>query len=544
MHIATLISDLELAAPAVRAWMAGFWDAFARTAGTTLATAIWQGAVIVCGLEICTRLMPRISAAQRFAVWAAGFAMAIGLPVLPLLHFGAGGAMASGAEFAGAADSGGALLRLDARWGVAIAALWVVAAAIRGADLLVHSIRLRRLWKAARRVEVSKTISGSLKDVRGGRVAICTTEMLDRPSVIGFWSPRILIPEWLIAKLTPGELEQIVLHEAEHLRRRDDWTNLAQKLAMVVFPLNPALAWMEHRLCREREMACDEGVVRITNAPRAYAACLTSLAERGLERRAEALSLGAWHKRSELVHRVHGILLRKHGLNRAAAGALLGTVGCALLGGSVEMARCPQVVAFVPEQKTMAMTRERQQQLSELLAHENAEANMALPTGYEAVQARAVVPSRPLNVNRAAHKNAAQVVKAGPRANGAGQSDSRAEQVATADVLGDRVNAGDVQQWVVLTTWEEVQSVSRPSSTTSVDAVSDYDAVATNAAPAARAQNKGTADGQGSSKSQNQASRQYAVTQLILRVVPADPNSNSTQPATGMVRGGWFVIQL
>ena len=138
----------------------------------------------------------------------------------------------------------------------------------------------------------------ALKNVRGGRVTLCTTEMLDRPSVIGFLAPRILIPAWLLARLTAGELEQIVLHEAEHLRRGDDWTNLAQKLWLAAFPLNPALAWMEHRLCQQREMACDEGVVRITNAPRAYAACLASLAERGLERQT---------RRVEAFHWVRGI---------------------------------------------------------------------------------------------------------------------------------------------------------------------------------------------------------------------------------------------
>ena len=133
--------------------------------------------------------------------------------------------------------------------------------------------------------------------------------------MIGFLAPRILIPEWLFARLTPGELEQVVLHEAEHLRRRDDWTNLLQKLSLVLFPLNPALAWMERRLCREREMACDEGVVRRTQAPRAYAACLTSLAERGLQRRVQALSLGAFERRPELVHRVHSILRRRQALH-------------------------------------------------------------------------------------------------------------------------------------------------------------------------------------------------------------------------------------
>lgn len=224
------------------------------------------------------------------------------------------------------------LLQLDVRWVLAIAALWAGASTVRAANLALHSFRLRRLWKAARPVQVTAALVDALKDVRGGRVEICTTQSLDRPSVIGFLAPRILIPAWLMARLTQGELEQIVLHEAEHLRRRDDWTNLAQKLALMVFPLNPALVWMEHRLCREREMACDEGVVRITNAPRAYAACLASLAERGLERRqAEALSLGAWQRRPELVHRVHGILRRKRRLSKGAAVALLGTVGCALI---------------------------------------------------------------------------------------------------------------------------------------------------------------------------------------------------------------------
>jgi hypothetical protein len=354
--------------------------------------------------------------------------------------------------------------------------------------------------------------------------------------VIGFLAPRILIPAWLMARLTPGELEQIVLHEAEHLRRRDDWTNLAQKLALVAFPLNPALAWMEHRLCREREMACDEGVVRITNAPRAYAACLASLAERGLERRAEALSLGAWQRRSELVHRVHGILWRKRRLSTAAAGALLGTVGCTLVAGSVEMARCPQLVAFVPEQKSLAMTPQRQREMAAMLARENAEAKLTLPPGVRAVPAKAVMPemTTPVKgVHHPARKSAAPVST---------NATERARLIAKADVAGDRVNQIPEQQWVVLAAWEEVQTI-RP---TSANMTSDYDAntVAEDDAVAKPQRNNGMTARQAASQTQhqNQTSSQYTVTRLILRVVPA--NSNSTQPATGMLRGGWFVIHL
>ncbi|WP_348263389.1 M56 family metallopeptidase [Telmatobacter sp. DSM 110680] len=536
--MAAFFGDLEMMAPAIWAGVASAWEGFARAMGTTLVTSLWQGGVIACVLEICLRVMPRISAAQRFAIWAAGFGAAAGLPLMGLMHFAAG----SEPDVAGsvvAGNSVGPFLRLDARWGLVIAGLWVAASALRAASLVVHSMRLRRLWKTARPADVSSTLTAALKNVRGGGVTICTTDILNRPSVIGFLAPRILIPAWLIGRLTPDELEQIVLHEAEHLRRGDDWTNLVQKLWLVAFPLNPAMAWMEHRLCQQREMACDEGVVRITNAPRAYAACLASLAERGLERRtrhAEALSLGAWHRRSELVDRVQGILLKKRNLTGVAAGALLGAVGCTLVAGSVEMARAPQLVAFVPEQRNLAMTQARQRQMREMLTRESAEAKLSLPAGFHAVQTKAIVPEsdRPQAAMRHEAKKCATAVRKSEAI-----TPPNSQQMAKAEAIGDRVNSGDEQQWVVLAAWQEVRTVSRTS-------ISDYDTAATTEEAAANgqpqpSQNGGNATGKATSELPNQTSN-YTVTQLILRVVPA--NSKSTQPVTGLVRGGWFVFQL
>jgi beta-lactamase regulating signal transducer with metallopeptidase domain len=542
MFLATLFGVIGMMEPsALAAGFASAYEVFARTAGTALVTSIWQGVVIVCGLEICLRIVPRISAAHRFAIWAAGFGVAAVLPLLAFAHFGTGGVATGVVDSAGTGSSVGLLLQVDARWGLAIAGLWVAASLIRAASLTVHTIRLRRLWKAARPMDVSATLAATLEDVRGGRVTICTTEMLDRPSVIGFLAPRILIPAWLMARLTPGELEQIVLHEAEHLRRGDDWTNLMQKLALVAFPLNPALAWIEHRLGREREMACDEGVVRITNAPRAYAACLASLAERGMERRAEALTLGAWHRRSELVHRVHGILLRKRGLNRAAAGALLGAVGCALAAGSVEMARAPQLVAFVADQKSLAMTPARQQEMAAMLARENAESKINWPAGFHAVRAKAVVPEfgRVNVVNTP--KDHGQKSAAAVRVKTAANED--AQQIATAAVASDRANAESEQQWVVLSAWEEVRTVSRASSTITDYSVSTQTSDGAGDGTGKVQDNDSGTEGHATNRLPNQASSRYTFTQLILRVVPANSNSNSIQPSMS-VRGGWFVIQL
>jgi beta-lactamase regulating signal transducer with metallopeptidase domain len=556
MHISAMFNELAVTAPAAWAWLASQWQSFATSAGSSLVTSIWQSATIVCALEIAIRLMPRISAAHRFATWAAAFALALAMPFLPLVHFGGNAVSAATSDPAIGPTSSHALLQLDTRWAFAIAALWVIASLIRAAGLAVHSIRLRRLWKAAQPVQISDSLSASLDTLHVRRTSICTTRLLDRPSVIGFLSPRILIPEWLFARLTPRELEQIVLHEAEHLRRRDDWTNLLQKLSLVIFPLNPALIWIERRLCREREMACDEGVIRITNAPRAYAACLTSLAERGLERRAEALSLGAWHRRSELVHRVHRILLHKHTMSRTAAGALLTALGSMLVAGSVEMARVPQLVAFVPKHNTQAMRPARQidqGQLDALLARENAEAKITLAPSYRAVPAKAILPhphpSASANRNRVAlkHDTPASTVAAVPP-----QPD---QQIARTELSGDRVVSPEPQpqQWVVVAAWERVSTFSRAP-----QAISDYEPgssgiAAQNSTSSTTASNSTSGSTTNApaqpappntSQNQNRPAHQYTVTQLILRVVPANPNSSSTQPATVPLRDGWFVIQL
>ena len=141
----------------------------------------------------------------------------------------------------------------------------------------------------------------------------------------------------------------------EHLRRGDDWSNLLQKLALVLFPLNPALAWVERRLCAERELACDDRVLHAGSGRKAYAMCLAHLAEYSLVRRGFGLVLGAWEKRPELVRRVQRILRGPvqsmgRGPALAATGLLVsGALGCALV-----LAHTPEMVSFAPPQPTRA----------------------------------------------------------------------------------------------------------------------------------------------------------------------------------------------
>jgi Zn-dependent protease with chaperone function len=309
-----------------------------------LFSAIWEGAVVAVCVALCLRLVPRLGSAFRSLIWLTVFLLLI------LLHLGP--------SFSGRIRSGEPLhaIHLDLGWGVAIVALWAMLSLWRGTQLILSAVRLHSL---ANRATPLAHEPGLLALVEGSRAAtLCTSVEVERPSVFGFFCPRILIPRALIERLSATELQQVVLHEMEHLRRRDDWTNLFQKAALVVFPLNPALLWVERRLCVERELACDDRVLRSSAAPKAYAMCLTRLAEFSMLQRSLSLALGAWERQSELVRRVHR-LLRRPTEPMGDRQAQFVTAGLILvvLGGVISLARSPQLISFAPAALPMLQAR-------------------------------------------------------------------------------------------------------------------------------------------------------------------------------------------
>ncbi|WP_263382116.1 M56 family metallopeptidase [Granulicella arctica] len=311
----------------------------AQFAGVSLVAGIWQGLVLAGSVWLCLRMVSKTPASLRFAIWTVVLVTIAMLPFAEgLLHKNTSGVV--GTSLPGT-------FQIDARWSLLLAAVWIGLSLFRAGDLAIHALRLRSLRRRSTPI-VDGRCAALLGD--GRRVELCTSTEVDKPSVIGFLAPRILIPVWLYGQLEDAELEQIVLHEMEHLRRRDDWLNLLQKLSLVVFPLNPILVWVERRLCFERELACDDGVLRRTRAPRAYATCLTNLAERGLGHRGLSLSLGALGnvvRESELAQRVHRILRRETTLSPIGSRILTGAVALGLIGGSAGLANCPQVISFV-----------------------------------------------------------------------------------------------------------------------------------------------------------------------------------------------------
>jgi hypothetical protein len=140
--------------------------------------------------------------------------------------------------------------------------------------------------------------------------------------------------------LKDDDLDQIVLHEYAHLRRRDDWTRLAQALVRAVVGFHPAVLWIGRRLDLEREAACDDFVVRRTGAARRYAACLTHAAELAYDAGAgsgPALAPGAAGATRDLAVRVVRLLDGRARVRRLGQSATALAAGNGILGAGVTL---------------------------------------------------------------------------------------------------------------------------------------------------------------------------------------------------------------
>ena len=364
------------------------------TATSALFSAIWEGTVLAACVLLVLRLLPGLSAAARSLIWLNVFVL------LALLHF----VPMLAAHGTSANPVYPSPIHLDLRWSFAIAALWAMLSFWRAAQLVAGAIHLHKMAGRAVPVATDAVLTKLLHEARSAE--LCTSDEVARPSVFGFFRPRILVPPALVQKLSPQELQQVVLHEMEHLHRGDDWTNLLQKIGLVLFPLNPALLWVERQLCAERELACDDRVLRASVGRKAYALCLTHLAEYSMLRRSLSLVLGAWERRPELVRRIHRIL-RQPGRSMARRPAIAATAGlvAGALGCTFALAHSPQLVSFTAPIQLLEQTRP--------LAPTSADfAQMTRQLGGKPHLVNAVLPHTPcpllLKVRHARNKGAQQ----------------------------------------------------------------------------------------------------------------------------------------
>jgi hypothetical protein len=161
----------------------------------------------------------------------------------------------------------------------------------------------------------------------------------------------VILPRWTVEELSAEELNAVVLHEMAHLRRWDDWSNLAQKVIRALFFFHPAVWWLDSRLTLEREMACDDLVLAETSDARGYAECLVSMAEKNLFRRGLAMAQAAVGRLRHMSLRVARILEHQPGATRVWKPAI-GLLAVFSAAGVMTVARTSPVIGFTESSAT------------------------------------------------------------------------------------------------------------------------------------------------------------------------------------------------
>jgi beta-lactamase regulating signal transducer with metallopeptidase domain len=318
----------------------------ARVSAERMLNGVAEGMAIAlfAGLLLHTmgrRNVGRRNSGTRFAVLLAALFSIAALPVLSIV---AGSAVSS---------AGGRALwavSMPNDWATYLSLAWAAIASVGLLRVALGLWQLRKVRAGNEAVDLAKLdpiLQRTIGEFQSMRpVTLAVSEQVTVPAAIGFFQPMIVLPKWTLGELSTSELNSILIHELAHLERRDDWTNLAQKVLRALFFFHPAVWWVERQLSLEREMACDDVVLARTANPRAYAACLVTVAERSLMRRSLALAQAAVSKMRQTTLRISQILdVDRSAATRVWKPALaLVTVASGIF--VVGLARAPQLVAF------------------------------------------------------------------------------------------------------------------------------------------------------------------------------------------------------
>lgn len=308
-----------------------------------------QGLALAALVWALLRVFPRTNAATRYAVWSVTLVLVAGLPFAGLV----GQYRAPAGQATGLAHRGLAALTLPSgQWPAWLLGFWLLAAVGMLARVAFSYRSIQRLKRLASPLppEHQERFERVLRSHAGRRSArLCGSAEIVVPMAAGLRSPVILVPESLPGQLSEEEFEQVLVHELAHIQRRDDWTNLAQKLIEAVWFFHPAVRWIGRRLNLEREIACDDWVVSVTGGARPYAACLTKLAGLSMFAPKPQLAHGVAGTKPQITRRVEALLDRQRSLSPAFSRlGLVAGAGALALAVSVAGRIAPVTVAERP----------------------------------------------------------------------------------------------------------------------------------------------------------------------------------------------------
>lgn len=280
---------------------------------TFLLNAAWQVPVVVLGAALLVRLLGRLAARHRHALWEAAAVLCLLLPLsslqepaaqVPEIHPPAPLPEGEyGAELPFPEREGSVVAALLVRVQDAVAERpWMPRTVVAGYGvfLLAGVAHLLLGWRGVTRLRRSgRQEPCAPAEAVGARcAAVLGTEMVplrwssgvSGPCTIGTRRPVILLPPFL--READASLLTVVLgHELAHIDRRDALRQWLVEAALLPLRFHPAVRLLRREWQDAREQACDERVAGHLLPTRTYVRVLVQLAEWCMAAPAPALGL-------------------------------------------------------------------------------------------------------------------------------------------------------------------------------------------------------------------------------------------------------------
>ncbi len=133
---------------------------------------------------------------------------------------------------------------------------------------------------------------------------------LEAPAVFGLWRPVVLLPRSVVDSWRLEEIEPVLIHEMVHLRRLDLPINALQCVLQAVYFFHPLVWLMNRKIREERELICDDEVVRRCGGRSGYVRAILRVVESQAVASRFAPAMGMASHRSSLGRRVERLLDR------------------------------------------------------------------------------------------------------------------------------------------------------------------------------------------------------------------------------------------
>ena len=190
---------------------------------------------------------------------------------------------------------------------------------------LARAVRAGRKMGSGRETVILRRVRSWLALNR--EVQVVVSPRFTHAGLWGIRKPVILLPDGATVRLSDEELAAVLIHELVHLERRDNLVVLLQRVLTSLLWFYPLTWLIDRKLLEERERACDEEVLRLTQAPETYASGILKVVGACLEgRMAAASSIGGSSFKRRMVDILSVEPPRKLGLRGRALTVAFGIV--------------------------------------------------------------------------------------------------------------------------------------------------------------------------------------------------------------------------